>query len=248
MLDVISDLKDFYNSQANKFHSTRKKTWVEFDEMLKVIKQSKKRNIKILELWCWDGRFLQYLSSNTKKNIDYTWVDISDNLISIAREENPWWNFVVDDMASFLQLQSQQHYDFIIAVASFQHISTYKERLLVLKNIYRTLNYGWSLIMTNWSFSNWFINKYKYPILKSFIKAIITLWIYKYNDIYVPWLNDGMLFYRYYHIFTIWELRKLLNLSWFVINQDDYISPRWVLSKNWKTSRNSLFVAQKEIY
>jgi ubiquinone/menaquinone biosynthesis C-methylase UbiE len=69
-------------------------------------------------------------------------------------------NFVVSDMLSFLEKQDQQSYDFVIAVASFQHISKKYERLLILKNIYRVLEYDGVCQMFNWSFSTWFFKKY----------------------------------------------------------------------------------------
>jgi hypothetical protein len=51
-MNILFDLKNFYNNQAEKFHYTRKKEWPEFEYILKEIKSSKKRNIKILELGC----------------------------------------------------------------------------------------------------------------------------------------------------------------------------------------------------
>jgi ubiquinone/menaquinone biosynthesis C-methylase UbiE len=72
-------------------------------------------------------------------------------------------------MLEFLEKQDQQSYDFVFAVASFQHIPTRWERLLILKNIYRILEYGGVVQMFNWSFSSWFFKKYSKNILKAFL-------------------------------------------------------------------------------
>jgi ubiquinone/menaquinone biosynthesis C-methylase UbiE len=44
-------------------------------------------------------------------------------------------------MLNFVENQQDQTFDFVIAVASFQHIPTRWERLLILKHIYRILSY-----------------------------------------------------------------------------------------------------------
>jgi len=72
-------------------------------------------------------------------------------------------------MLAFLEKQDQQSFDFVIAVASFQHIYLYRERLLIMKNIYRILDYDGKLMMFNWSFSHWFFKKYTLEIFKSFL-------------------------------------------------------------------------------
>jgi ubiquinone/menaquinone biosynthesis C-methylase UbiE len=70
-------------------------------------------------------------------------VDISSGLINIANKENTFSNvrFVVNDMLNFVENQQDQTFDFVVAVASFQHIPTRWERLLILKHIYRILTY-----------------------------------------------------------------------------------------------------------
>jgi ubiquinone/menaquinone biosynthesis C-methylase UbiE len=44
-------------------------------------------------------------------------------------------------MLKFLENQEDQSFDFVVAVASFQHIPERWERLLILKHIYRVLTY-----------------------------------------------------------------------------------------------------------
>lgn len=246
-MDLKQQLQDFYNQQATNFHISRQKKWPEFNYFLKAIKSSKKKHINILELWCWSWRFFWFLKENTKKKINYYWIDFSENLINIAKQEYQDWNFETVDMLTWLEKFSQNQFDFVVAIASFQHLDTNKQRLLTLKHIYRLLNYWWALIMSNWSFSKWFIKKYYINILNSLINQI--LWKYSYNDIFVPWKDNilNKIYYRYYHIFTISELTNLLKLSWFIIEIWKFIDKNWNLSNSWINSRNSFFIAKKDV-
>ena len=211
------------------------------------------------------------------ENIDYTGVDISEWLINIAKNETKWliddseWlnnkdelsviekdslsskfsalkvSFIVSDMLDFLEKQDQQSYDFVIAVASFQHIPKKYERLLILKNIYRILDYDGVVQMFNWSFSTWFFKKYSTQILKAFLVWILSLFTKPMNDIYVPWKNDWKVFYRYYHIFFLYELKNLFKQAGFVIKDICYINNEWNKSVSWKQARNSMIVAKKTV-
>jgi len=271
-MSVKESIKDFYNAQAEKFSWTRKKQWPEFEyvvsELHWIIKE--KGKVKILELWCGDWRLYRYLVSYFwEDKIEYTWVDISEWLIEIAKEkvmdnwsrdltnknelsENSLTNsqissFVVSDMLSFLEKQEQESYDFVIAVASFQHIPTSWERLLILKNIYRILRYNWKVMMFNWSFSKWFFKKYWKWILKSFLIWILSLWTRPINDVYIPWKDKDKTYYRYYHIFFLFEIKKLFKQAGFVIKEACYINKRWEKSISYQDSRNSCLIWEKKV-
>lgn len=242
------DIKKFYNDVADKFTQTRQKFWPEFDYIRKEVSNiiEKKWKIKILELWCWSGRLYTYLLEYFPKDlIEYKWVDISENLIKIAKKT--WWDFIISDMLEFLEKQDQQSFDLVLAVASFQHISTYRERLLIMKNIYRVLDYDGICMMFNWSFSKWFFKKYTFNILKSFLIWILSLFTKPINDIFIPWKEKWKIYYRYYHIFFLFELRKLAKLSWFIIKDICYISKSWEKTVSYKNSRNSMIICKKTI-
>jgi ubiquinone/menaquinone biosynthesis C-methylase UbiE len=78
-------------------------------------------------------------------------------------------------MLDYLENIEPETFNFVVAVASFQHIPTRWERLLILKHIYRILKYGGEVMMFNWSFSKWFFKKYKWQVLKSFILGVLSL-------------------------------------------------------------------------
>ncbi len=241
--------KNFYNQQSQKRDTTRQKIWPEFEIILKQIKQSRKKNIKILDLWCGNANVLQFLTDNQdfhKKNIDYTWVDIAENLIQIAKNKFPNSKFEANDMIDFIETQKQESFDFVFLIASLQHIPTEKERLIILKNIYRILKYKWYLIFIDWCFSKRFIKKYKKYIFKAFCKNFFTLGYLKANDLYIPWKWENQIYQRYYHIFTQNEKIRLTKQAWFCIEKLLYLDNKWNLINSWNW-RNSIAIAQKEV-
>ena len=257
MLKIKQQLKEFYDLQAEKFSKTRKRPWPEFfyiaEEVEKIL--SKQDRVKILELGCGDGRLYRFLEEKFPGKLDYVWVDLSENLIKIAKKES-WelrteiWEsflFLNTDMLSYLENEESLKFDLVVWVASFQHIPTNWERLLILKHIYRVLKYWWKIVLFNWSFSKWFFKKYNFQILKSFLLFLLSLWMKPMNDIYVPWKDDWKTYYRYYHIFFLFELKKLLKQAWFVIIDAGYINKNGEKTVSRINSRNSYIIWVKSV-
>lgn len=233
------ELSKIYDEIANDFSKTREKYWIEFDIIYEYIKTF--NNPYIIDLWCWDWRFFWYLK-NKNFEFKYLWVDISKNLIEIAKTKYGDF-FINDDMILFLEKQKQEVFDIILLIASFHHLKK-NERLKLLINAYKSLKFWWKLIMINRSFSSWFLKKYKFEILKWIFKFILSFWFYSWNDLYIPW-KWKKIYYRYYHIFLLSELRYLLKSTGFVIEKLWYIWKDWYC--NWKESRNTLAVAVKDV-
>lgn len=249
-MNIKQDLRYIYNKLSENFSNTRKKYWPEFD----IIKQEfevffrENNSVRILELGCGDWRLYDFLIKNfPDKTVEYVWVDISENLIDIARTKNSDADFFVDDMSRFLETQDQQSYDFVVAIASFQHIPSESERLLILKYIYRVLNYDWKVIMTNWALSNWFLKRYRKAILKSFVFFILSFWHKKLNDVFIHRKTEKKVYYRYYHIFFLYELENLFKLSWLVLQKWEFVDRNWFLTKKRSNTRNSVFIWVKAV-
>lgn len=243
MKSIKKDLKKFYDNQATKFHNTRKKVWPEFKILLEEIDNIDKNKLNILEIGCGSWRFCKYLRENSQKQITYTWIDISTWLLDIAQKENPDDNFVETDMVSFVENEKQQKYDLIVCIASFQHIFGRKERNVCVRNFYKILNYDWNIIMLNWSFSKRFIKKFRKTIFISFLKSIFSN--REFNDLMIKWKWDNKTFYRYYHIFTLTEISKLLKFNGFLLNKKWFVNKEWELVNKFYRSRNSFISAKK---
>lgn len=243
-----NNLKEVYDTIAEKYYLSRNKHRNDWILILNEIQKYWKKEISILEFWCWWGRCIKYLNENTKWiKINYTWVDISKQLLKFAKKDNPNDTFICDDICKFIQTSHQENYDFIIWIASFQHIEKESERLYLMKNFYKSLKYWWKLIMTNRSFSNRFSKKYQKEILKSIIKTIYTFWNHKRNDLYIPRKHNWEILYRFYHIFNIKELNLLCKETWFTTNKLSFLDKNWKESTNQKISTNTLLIWEKKL-
>lgn len=247
-MNIKNNIKDFYNKEANKYYYTRNKHRSDGQIILNEIKKLNKKNISILEFWCWWGRLIKFLNKNLEKTkITYIWVDISNKLLELAKKDNPTNTFICDDITNYTKKLKQESLDIIIWVASFQHIPNYKERLYLLKNFYKALKYNWILIMTNRSISNWFIKKHIKVVIKSLIKMLYTVWLHQFRDLEIPWKNKDKLYKRYYHMFWIKELSKLWKTSWFKIEKLTYLDKNWYETKSRKKSNNTFFIWKKGV-
>jgi ubiquinone/menaquinone biosynthesis C-methylase UbiE len=88
-------------------------------------------------------------------------------LIALAQEHYPDAQWEVEDMITALSRMPSESADCIIAIASFQHLQNIELRELYLHECYRVLRYDGKLIMTNRSFSYWFVRRFWKQILSS---------------------------------------------------------------------------------
>lgn len=248
MVLIKQDLKSFYNKNAKKYHETRKKHREEIDIILNQISLDKK--VSILEFWCWWWRFISHINQKFPDiKINYIWVDLSSNLIKLAKKDNPKNNFVCEDITTYIKDLKQESFDYIVWTESFQHIPTDKERFFLMKNFYRILKYDWKLIMTNRCLSNWFIKKYYKNILNSMLKYITSFGSKSYKDILVPRKSSiKNKEFRFYHMFWLKELTNLSKLSWFVIENIWYIQKDFSISNDRTNARSSITIASKKIF
>ncbi|MCF7835474.1 class I SAM-dependent methyltransferase [Candidatus Gracilibacteria bacterium] len=249
-MSVKKDLAKIYDTNAKKYYETRKKHWEEVKLILDEIKKTDINKISILEFGCGGGRFISELNKTFPKNkIKYTGIDISKKLLEFAQKDNPKNKFIYGDISEKIKNFKQESFDFIIGTEAFQHIENNKERFFLMKNFYRILKYNGKLIITNRSFSNWFIKKYHKNILNSISKYIISFGKKSRKDIYISRKNKtkGDLI-RFYHIFGLKELDNLTRLSGFVIDKLCYLERNNKESQKSKNSKTSILIASKKIF
>lgn len=243
---IKNNLKEVYDTIAEKYYLSRNKhrnNWkVIADEILK----SWKKEIDILEFWCGWWRCIKYLNENLKWiKINYIWVDISKELLKYAKKDNKKNEFICDDICNYIKNIKQESFDYIIWIASFQHIENNNKRTYLMKSFYKALKYGWKIIMTNRSFSDWFNKKYKKEIIQSILKTIYTFWNHKRNDLMIPRKHNLKTLYRYYHIFTKKELIQLHKENYFSIKLITFLNKSWETITNRKQSENIISIWEK---
>jgi ubiquinone/menaquinone biosynthesis C-methylase UbiE len=255
-MDIKKDLASFYDAHAEKYFYTRNKHRADADIFLDAIINSGKKTVSILEFGCGSGRLLAQLAQLKGIKITYVGVDISKNLLSFAKKQitgksvskHITATFVCDDIAHYLKWLKQESFDFVIGIASFQHIPTVRERFFVIKNIYRILNYEGRLLMTNRSFSRRFVRKYQQDFFRSLRRYISSLGKYQWNDLMIPRKEGKNISKRFYHIYTLVELEKFVSLSGFIIEKIWYLDSQWKDTASRKDSQNSLIIGKKTVF
>jgi ubiquinone/menaquinone biosynthesis C-methylase UbiE len=248
-MSTYSDLEKFYDSEATKYHQTRQKYRADWEMIMSaILSQIQKEDPKVLELGCWWWRGAKLLSEHYHQNFSYTWVDISSKLLAYAKKDNPWFSFVHSDMNKYLASLGQESQDIILACASFQHIPDETSRIKILKNIFRVLQYDWIIVFTNWACSEWFLKTHRKALIGWSLKSLISFWKKSWRDVLIPRNGEHWKQYRYYHLYSLEELRKLVELSWLKIIELHYLDKKWQITEDWKQANNSFLVAKKTIF
>ena len=204
------------------------------------------RELRVLEFWCWSGRFASLLNQNFPGQFDYVWIDLSDELLSYASQDNPNLTFFQWDITKLVKNFEQESFDLIVWTSSFQHIPTTKERSFLMKNFYRLLDYDGMLLMTNRSLSDWFIKKHWKIVMKAKILSRFKMNKWSSRDLLVPRTDENWVVYeRFYHFFSLEELKNLNNFAWLTLKTNTFIDWDGKFTNNEKFSRSSLFVASK---
>jgi len=209
-----------YNNFAKTFAKSRKNMkWWEIDYFTwKYLWESA---IKILDIWCGTARLLSQISNKINiEKIDYTWVDLSKELLLEAQKNFPEKKFFNLNMINIDEIKEK--FDNIFFIASFHHLNSIEQRDLVLKKAKNLLKENWKIFMTNWALNSP-LNEQKYK--NSQIKnSLNNFWSVDYNI--KIWK-----FIRFYHCFSLEELEFLAKKNNFKIlenrlfdNQKNFIT------------------------
>ena len=254
-IQTINELRDCYDTHAQKFSSTRKKTRPEMEYVAQALiwlSRSLQRPLHIVELWCGDGRLLRAIQEKYPDAIaSYTGVDISNELLTIAHKNtkaNTSIKRIHNDMIGYLEQQQTESIDIIITMASYQHLPDHTSRSQFLNQVYRTLSYQGQRISIDRSRSQWMIQKHYQPILQSLKKYITTLWKRERNNLMIPFTDKGETHYRLYHIQTIYEIKKRLQRHHLELSERSYSSQKGDFHQNIIRARNICCIITKTIY
>lgn len=165
---IIAQNRDVYNDIAEHFSSTRSFLWRDLGMLTDYVQDGD----AVLDVGCGNGRLYQLftdLSSAQKqqldepykhierKNVQYTGIDNSEELIKIARDAYRDAQFVVGDMRR-LPFDSGS-FDVVFSVVAFHHMPTRSSQEKALLEMKRVLKDGGYIVMLNWNaYSDW-VNK-----------------------------------------------------------------------------------------
>jgi tRNA (uracil-5-)-methyltransferase TRM9 len=187
-----------YDAFAHTFSNSRKDMhWPEVDVILSDIE--KKWYTSLLDIGCGNGRFLKELRNKNIQPIKYLWVDNSAWMIKEAEILQPNESFFVSSMPDLKEIPNEKTFDAIVLLASFHHLESANSRKNCLLRLKDLLAPHGSIYMTNWNL----LDQVKYQ--KS----------HRGNGDFDIKIGE---FSRYYHGFTLEELRELfVETGWNIV-------------------------------
>ncbi len=222
--NIINKNKKDWNKIAKKFSNTRKFLWPE----LKNLNQYVKKGDKVLDLGCGNGRLFQAFN----KDINYTGVDLSKELINIAKQKYDSENIKFITTNALNLPFEKDYFDIVFSIAMLHHIPSKNLRNKFLKQVKKVLKPDSLFIVSVWDLWR----------LKIFIRYKIWPMIFGWHpkgldwkDVYIPFKTKNGKVKRYYHCFTQNELIKLLKKHKFSIK------------KSYKTKKGNIFLICKNL-
>jgi len=209
-LEIIGQVKGFYDQFAQSFSATRQATWGELVKFVERVKEGE----RVLDLGCGNGRLLEFLKD---KQVDYVGADISNQLLDIARQRYPANQFVLIDGLNLPFPDNS--FDWIFSIAVLQHVPSLELRKIFLKETRRVLKPGGKIVLTVWYLWQWKNISgpwLKYTLAKLFKKSTLD-----FGDIFYQWREAKEV--RYLHMFTVGELGRLTRQMGFMIKESGLI-------------------------
>ena len=188
-----TNLKDVYDQIAPGWYNFRHRSIfkTELEELA-----SKWQKGKLINLGCGHGPdFLPF-----KDTFELHGVDFSIEMLKLATKYAGKYKFKVNlSQADIRQLPYPDNtFDCAISAATYHHVSGEEERLEAFIELKRVLKPGGEAFITVW-------NKWQ-P----------AFW-FKSKDAYIPWHKKDNTLARYYHLFSYYELEKLVKKARFEI-------------------------------
>lgn len=195
-----------YNKIAKHFDTTRVVIWPKVQEFI----DNFKKNSIILDVGCGNGKNMGH-----RKDCNYIGIDISENLIKQAKEQNNC-KYILSNCLNIPLLDNS--IDYIMSIAVIHHLSTPERRIESLIEIYRLLKIGGKALIYVWAKEQ---HKFKDETKQDvFVKWNLQK---KYSE-----TNTDEIFYRYYHLFKKNELESLIdNINGITIIDSGSQSNNW---------------------
>lgn len=217
---ILEETETGYDLVAGKFSGTRKNFWADLEFIKDYVSDAETHNnASVLDFGCGNGRLLEILKD---KKIEYLGVDVSQNLIDLAREKYPEHATDFQKISGLGSLASEaDFFNTVYAIAVFHHIPGKKERAELAKELWRVTKPGGQVVVTVW---NLWTEKYRKNIRQNRWRKIFGLSRLGWNDCWISFKdNEGSVFLRFHHAWTTKELEQVFTEAGFFVEKCEVI-------------------------
>lgn len=204
--ELLNIVKRNYEEIADHYSETRKKhLWPELEKLTQDIKPGS----KVLDVGCGSGKLLMALEN---KNIRYLGIDQCKKLLNSAEAQFPSAKFNIGDILNLGEI-NELDYDYVFSIAVLQHIPGHDLQIKALRQLKNKISQNGKIIISTWNI--WNQEKYRKLIWRFWLLKLVGKNKMNFGDILFDWKNPegNSISKRYYHAFTIFELKRLIKKS-----------------------------------
>ena len=225
----MADVRDGYDAIAGEFSASREKLfWEELTRFGDYVREGE----TVLDVGCGNGRAYDVFKP---KKVRYAGIDVSEKLIAKARErwQGSEARFEVGDLLN-LPVEDGR-FDAVVAVAVLHHIPSAAYRRQALRELARAVRRGGYVMITAW---NLWQPRYWHVLLHQRFGRRNG---WDFGDLKISWKKPH--FARYYHVFTIKEMRRLCEAAGLEVVEQYYVKKGEMT--DWLRGENLVAVARK---